>query len=400
MFPREDLFDARGRSLLLPETRELKAIEMREVLEGVQLRANGLIGYLPLTSSIVLNLTPKFPIQNLWRMLSVADTDYDTVLPVLRSYQVDNAVPPHELLARGFGHYLSAILTVGVTRGYYQEPYRGHFKPKVNFGRTVGGYLSRGDELNVASDAFAFSAGLYPNALLKSACVDFVRVMPRGEKWAADRRLIGEALNALASVRPTRMRFGEQSSALALPVWLQDSYFGALTVYAMLLGFSRIGFSYASQGTELPSFLFSLDSVFESYVRNTFREQLRERKIAVLDGNASRHQGLLFLDSRRYPIKPDLIFRRKKVVLAIGEVKYKEELKEQDRYQVISHAVATGAPIAVWVSPASLAAKPGIEYVGTISTGTKFYHYLLDISGDLDVASTAMVNDVSKLLDH
>ena len=371
---------------------------MRDVFDGVELRANGLIGYLPLTSSIVLNLKPKFPIQNLWRMLSVADTAYDKVLPVLRSYQVANSIPPHELLARGFCHYLAGILTAGIARGYYQEPYRGHFKPKVHFGRTVGGHLSRGDEVNVASDAFTFSAGLYPNELLKAACLDFIRVTPRGEKWVADRRLVAEALNALGSVQPKRMRFGEQSLASTLPVWLRDSYFGALTVYAMLLGYSRIGFSYEAQGIELPSFLFSMDSIFESYVRNTFREALREEKVAVLDGNLTKHQGPLFLDNKRYPIKPDLIFRRKKAVLGIGEVKYKESLHEHDRYQVISHAVAIGAAVAVWISPVPPDAKAGLEYVGTVATGTKFYHYQLDISGDLDSASASMVAEVAKLL--
>lgn len=397
-FPREDLFDNLGRSLLLPETRELKAIEMREVLEGVEIRANGLIGYLPLTSKIVLNLEPKFPIKNLWRMLSIADTAYDTVLPVLRSYQTADSVPPHELLARGFCHYLSAILSTGVARGYYAEPHRGHYKPKVNFGRTMGGFLSRGDELNVASDMVTFSAGLYPNALLHAACLDFIRIMPRGEKWLAPRRLIGEALNALGSVRPARMRFGEQALAATLPVWLRAEYFGALSVYAMLLGYSRIGFEYAAQGTEMPSFLFSLDTVFESYVRNTFRDALRDRKIAVLDGNVYQHHGQLFLDNKRYPTKPDLIFRKKKVALGMAEVKYKDAIHETDRYQVISHAIAMGAPVAVWISPATSTDKAGLEYVGSISTGTKFYHYLLDISGDLDAAGSEMVAKVSALL--
>src|SRR5688572_5181062 len=85
VFPREDLFDTTGHSLVLPKTRELSAVELKDVLNGVNLRALGLIGYLPLTSEIVLNLRPRFPLANLWRMLAVADESYDRVLPVLRS---------------------------------------------------------------------------------------------------------------------------------------------------------------------------------------------------------------------------------------------------------------------------------------------------------------------------
>jgi len=382
IFPRDELFDARGQSLLLPETRQLSAVDLREVVAGVELRALGLIGYLPLTSGIVLNLRPKFPVKNLWAMLAVADETYGRVLPVLRSYETANVSAPHQLLARGFCHYLREILTVGVARGYYQEPYRGHFKPKVNFGRTVANYLSRGDDINVASDAFAFSANLYINGLIKSACLAFLRVIPRNDRWQGERHLLLEALNALHVVTPVRMQFGDQTLSSSLPMWVRDSYLGALTVYSVLLGFTKVGFSYDAQGSDMPSFLFSLDEIFENFVRNTFRAPLREQAIAVLDGNVSRPQHPLFLDNKRFPIKPDLIFRKGKTVLGIGEVKYKPRIEEADRYQVISHVVALGVPIGVWISPATND-NPGLEYIGSIATGARFYHYRLNITGDL-----------------
>lgn len=398
LFQRDDLFDRDGRSLLLPETRELNKIELRDLLDGIELRVKGLIGYLPLTPHIVLNLVPKFPIANLWRMLEVADTEYDRIYPVLRSYQAANATPPHEMLARGFCHYLRTILTVGVARGYFLEEHRGHYRPKVQFGRTVSSYLARGDELHVNSDSFTFSAGIYPNALLKSACMAFLHVMPRKPEWDEDRKLIGEALNALGMVRPERMRYGDQAAAALVPAWLRDGYRGALMVYSMLLGYSRIGFAYEAHGTEMPSFLFSLDDIFESYVRNTFREALAAQKIAVLDGNKSQHHGRLFLDNRRYPTKPDLIFRQKKVVIGLGEVKYKPGIEESDRYQVLSHVLAAGCKVGVWISPAAAGKSGGLEYVGSVSTGAKFYHYQLDIGGDLNIASSAMVKKVTALL--
>lgn len=398
LFQRDELFDHDGRSLLLPETRELNKIEMRDLIDGIELRVKGLIGYLPLTSQIVLNLVPKFPIANLWRMLEVADTDYDRIYPVLRSYQAANSIPPHEMLARGFCHYLRSILTTGVARGYYLEQHRGLYRPKVQFGRTVSGYLARGDQLNVAADSFTFSAGIYPNALLKSACMAFLHVMPRGDQWDDDRKLIGEALSALAMVTPQRMQFGGQTSASTVPAWLRDGYRGALTVYSMLLGYSRIGFAYDAHGTEMPSFLFSLDDIFESYIRNVFRAALADQKIAVLDGNKPQHHGKLFLDNKRFPTKPDLIFRKNKVVIGLGEVKYKPGIEESDRYQVLSHVLAAGCKVGVWISPAQAGKAGGLEYVGAVATSAKFYHYQLDIGGDLDAASATMIEKVAALL--
>lgn len=397
LFPREELFNSLGQSLLHPETRQLPAVELRDVTSGIELRALGLIGYLPLTANIVLNLRPKFPVKNLWAMLKVADETYDRVLPVIRSYEISNVSAPHQLLARGFCHYLRNILTVGVTRGYYQEPYRGHFKPKVNFSRTVTHYLARGNDISVASDVFSFSANLYANGLIKSACLDFLRVLPRNDRWRDERQLLMASLNALHSVKPLRMKAGDQCVTTSLNMWVREAYLGALNVYAILLGFSKVGFSYDAQGSEMPSFLFSLDYIFESFVRNTFKSFFREKMIAVLDGNLQKNQHSLFRDNRRFPIKPDLIFQKDKVVLGIGEVKYKPRISEADRYQVISHVVALDIPIGVWISP-TINDDTGLEYVGSISNGAKFYHYRLNISNDLDLSRSAMVNEIFALL--
>ena len=397
-FDREDLFDLRGRSLVLPETRDLSAVELKDVQDGVQLRALGYIGYLPLTADIVLNLRPKFPVTNLWRMLSLADETYDTVLPVLRSYERTTAAgsPPHQLLVRGFCHYLRQIMDLGVAKGYYREPYTGFFKPKVDFGRTISRHLSRGDDLNVSGQQFTFSANLRINAVLKSACLGFLHVAPRTAGWDADRRLLLEALNALHRVPQIAMRFGDEHMADTVPQWNREYYRGALSVYSVLLGYTNVGFAYAAQGSEMPSFLFCLDDIFESFVRNSLRAGYRERKISVVDGNLTKNQRPLFRDNSVYPIKPDAIIKRKKQIIAIAEVKYKPDIEEKDRYQVISHAVALGAPIAFWISPALTEAEAGLTYVGSISTGTKFYHYRLNLDGNLDQAVERMIIKISE----
>ena len=361
LFQREELIDHKGLSLILPEARSLSAFELREVFTGIELRVLGLIGYLPLTSSLVLNLRPKFPIGNLWRMLAFADETYGRVLPVLRSYERTNTVAPHQLLVRGFCHYLRKILSIGVTRGYFPKAYEGYFKPKIHFGRTVTRYLSRGDDVKVAGSVFAFSFDGHVNALLKSACTDFLRVMPQNRLWDGERRLVLEAHNALHQVTPTRMRIGEEDVANSAPIWLRDHYYGALCVYGILLGHSKIGFSYATQGTALPSLLFRLDDIFESFVRNSLREGLRDAKLSVVDGNKSGHQQSLFRDNRKFPIKPDVLIRRGKDMIAIGEVKYKPKITEVDRYQVISHVVASGSPLGIWISPAQESEKSNLK---------------------------------------
>jgi 5-methylcytosine-specific restriction endonuclease McrBC regulatory subunit McrC len=400
LFMREELFDKSGRSLVLPETRALAAIEMRDVLDGIELRARGLIGYLPLTSNIVLNVIPKFPLENLWSMLALADEEYERVLPILRSYEhAEGGRAPHQLLVRGFCHYLRLLSNSGVFRGYHKETHHGYFRPKINFSQTLARYLSRGDLINVSADSFAFSARLPINAVLKSACLDFLRVTPRNEKWEDERRLIRDALNALESVYPRKMHAGEEAMAASVPIWIRDSYRGALTVYAVFLGFTSVGFSYNAQGSSMPSFLFKLDDIFESFVRNTLRKGLPDRRLSVVDGNKHVHQQALFRDNTRFRIKPDALIKRGNETLAIGEIKYKHEVKEEDRYQVISHVIASRSPIGIWISPALSGAESGMEYIGSVATDARFYHYRLNISSGLEEAKTDMISSISRLLD-
>ena len=398
LFQREELFDQKGQTLLLPETRSLSAVELREVFTGIELRVLGLIGYLPLTSSLALNLTPKFPIANLWQMLDSADENYDRVLPILRPYEHANDSAPNQLLTRSFCFYLREILSVGVTRGYSTQEYEGHFKPKIHFGRTVARFLSRGEYVRVAGSMFVFSFNAQLNSLLKSACKDFLRIMPQGEMWQSERLIVLDALNALFQVTPSRMLIGEESIANLAPIWLRDSYYGALRIYAILLGHSNIGFSYDAKGTKLPSFLFRLDEIFESFVRNSLRNGLQDSEISVVDGNKPRHQQPLFNDNRQFVIKPDALIRRRKNVVAVCEVKYKPKIHEVDRYQVISHVVSSCSPLGIWISPAREGENADLNYVGTMANGAKFYHYRLNVFGDLDLALGKMIGALQQLI--
>jgi 5-methylcytosine-specific restriction enzyme subunit McrC len=124
---------------------------------------------------------------------------------------------------------------------------------------------------------------------------------------------------------------------------------------------------------------------------------LSEEKIAVLDGN--KHQGRLFEDNKVYPTKSDLIFRRsKKEVIGLGEVKYKPKLKEADRYQIISHVTAAQAPVGILFSPANEGESQRLERIGRLPTGAQFYHYRVNIQGDIRAAQAQMIRDVHAIL--
>ena len=397
LFPRNELFAANGESLILPETQDMSVVDMREVKNGIDLRALGVIGYLPLTKNIVLNLKPKFPLENLWHMLSVAENSYNKIYPILRSYERQSTAPPHLLLCRAFCHHLNHITTHGFIRQYCRESRIGFYKPKINLARTMSSFLSRGDTISVHSDSFSFTADVNPNSVLKSACIDFLRIIPRTPDWLVEKNILLSALSDLHNVESKKLERSDLNLHSNLPIKIKDEYRFAFSLYSMLLGYSSVGFSYESRGIDMLSFLFSLDDIFERFIRNTLQAGFRPKSISVTDGNFTRHQVPLFEDNKKFPIKPDVIFKSNRLVIGMAEVKYKPKLKEVDRYQVISHVVGLKSPLGIWISPRS-EGQPELEYIGKISSDAKFYHYRFDLHSDIKKSQESMISRISDLL--
>ena len=396
-FPRSDLVDSLGQSLVLPETRDLKAFEIKDSADGAQLVTFGLIGYLPLTKNVTLNIVPKFPIGNLWTMLEVGSETYRNVLRTLRRYHVSSHQAPIHLLARSFCQFLRGMMEVGLQRDYYLRHRTGYYRPRVQFGPTIGRFVSRGDPVRAVSNIFEFGLDSPVNQIVKAACLRFVRIVPDTADWDQERALLNAALDAHQHVQEREPNPTEFKLAKSVSFRIEQHYAGMLRVYQLLLTGGGIGFTYDSGGKELPSFLFNLEGVFERFIRETFARGFRNAGVAVLDGN--RHPGWLFEDNSCYPTKADLIFRSgSKEVIALGEVKYKPRLRESDRYQIISHTTAAKAPIGILFRPANEDESQSLDRMGRLSTGAQFYQYVIDIAGDLATSQERMVQDIHSLL--
>lgn len=243
---------------------------------------------------------------------------------------------------------------------------------------------------------FEFGLDSPVNRIIKAACLRISRLIPRGVDWEEERRLIQIALETLQRVQEREPGALDFDLDRSVTLRLRAHYSGMLRVYQLLLTGGGIAFTFEPGGKELPSFLFNLDDIFERFIRQTFVQGLRAHSIAVLDGN--KNQGRLFEDSRVYPTKSDLIFRRtKKAVIGLGEVKYKPKLKEVDRYQIISHVTAAKAPLGILFTPAGEGESQRLERIGRLATGAQFYHYRVNIQGDIATAQARMIDDVLDL---
>ncbi|MBV6872152.1 5-methylcytosine restriction system specificity protein McrC [Xanthomonas euvesicatoria] len=396
-FPRADLMSKDGQSLILKETWRSNVIEVKDLENCSRLMALGSIGFLPLTSSIILNIVPKFPLENLWTMLEVGGETYSRLLPVMKRYQVSENPTPSFLLARSFCYYLKEALSIGLMRNYYEKERSGHYSPKVEFGPTINKYISRGDPVNTISRSYSYGLGNVANQIIRSACADFIRIIPDDGAWRHERDLIRDALDNLAMLPAVRISYSDLLIEPNVPTRLKPSYLGMMEVYRLSLGGGGVSFAYEQQGRELPSFLFKLEDIFENFIRKSFAAVARESGISIVDGNIK--PGKLFEDSKVYDIKSDIFFKRgKKNVIAIGEVKYKPSLKETDRYQLISHVTASNCKLGIMFSPANSGEPQSLTRMGKLPTNAAFYHYRLSLDGDIAKNAQKMVHEILALM--
>lgn len=392
------LFDEAGRSLILETVRALKVTSLRDVEGAVELRAIGVVGYFPITDSLALDIVPKFALLNFWRMVELAGERFDRVLPLIRSYAVQESAPPQWILARVFCGSLKEILAVSPAKKFISEEFEGYLTGRPDFARTVSRFLSRGDVVNVASHVFRHSRNVQINGIVKSACIDFLRIVSRTQGSDSERRILLDGLRTLDGVLAKPMWEGDERLAEDVPEWCRLNYLSALQTYALYLGHYGISISHSTRGALMPSFLFRLDSIFERMVRNTLVKSFAKRGVEVRNGNLASNNVPLFLGNSNYSVKPDVIIGPKPLPVAIIEVKYRGQIDEDARYQLISHVIATGCNVGLWVSPAVGTDDEGLEYVGVLRNGESFYSYRLDLSGDLDMALAKMADEIEKLV--
>ena len=124
-------------------------------------------------------------------------------------------------------------------------------------------------------------------------------------------------------------------------------------------------------------------------------------RVATVDGNKKRHQLPLFVDNNKYKTKPDLIVKDQRGTLMIGDAKYKKKPSEEDRYQIISHALAYGVNKAILIYPLPPRGEhSGLKRLGNIGhhNSIEVYEFYFDLSGDLSASDQQLKTAFAALL--
>lgn len=392
--PHDQLFDQNGELKFVSDSNDRSLVRVSQGREHMVLQIGGVIGRLPITESLALDISPKFPISNLARLLALSDQSLDRKVGVERLYDFtewSGFLP--ELLLRSFATELSAMKMEGTHRDYRRATREDIPRPKLNFRRSEQKFWGRGIATRAIVEGFEFTLDNPTNRIIKAALRRAIPLATGEGTMRTELSVFAEAMQAYGFVSDVPRSNVDRlfASAITELPGFKPHHRNALWIARELINRSSEVLEFADKRLSLPSYLINLDRVFESYLRNVLRVKLGaiEPSPEVQDGNLKGFTKPLLNDSDRFVVMPDILVfgangERPELV---ADVKYKTKPKEEDRYQIITHSLSHQCRRAMLIYPKRKGGPTGLVRLGEIGPAAfpiDLFEYHFDLNADLE----------------
>ncbi|MGD1885033.1 MAG: hypothetical protein ACFB11_22490 [Paracoccaceae bacterium] len=403
--PLSDLIGEDGQLNLRADLIGRGLVEVKQSKFDLRLQINGLVGRLPLNSRVGLDIGPKFPVSNLNRMVYASNEQLENPFGTERPYE--DAVSEDYLpvpLVRTFAAILKSLITRGLLKRYQRQQSDGPPKSRVDFNKTQQKYWSKLKPTMAVVEYYEFGHDNLPNQCLRFAAEKALAISKGNPHLSGCIGDLAASLRQLSRVSQRdayTLRRDLMAVQQVVPAWRSD-YHRGLQQAIKIIGAVDVSLNTAQKGLALESFIISLDDVFEGYVRSVLAElpDFGFGRVATLDGNKKRHQLPFFVDNKKYKIKPDLIVKDGRGALIIGDAKYKKKPSEEDRYQIVSHALAYGVKKAILIYPKSPSSQQsGLVRLGKIGleAGIEVFEFYYDLSSDMKMSEQQLRSAIQSL---
>lgn len=385
-------------------------VEIRQSGQGdIVLKIGGVVGRLPINSKTAIDISPKFPMGNLARLMSLSDDYLSKRMDIWRSYEItksDGYLP--ELLLKNLAEYLKRAHVEGAHREYVKETVEGSLRPRINFTKSSQRFWAKGQMTKAVSDQFSFTRNNLVNQILSEACKTSISLSRNLPSLHRETNTFVQFLAGMPSFKKIShaVLIDRYQEAISAVPSFKPSLAKAIEISIEILKRSGVSYLVGRQGIELPSYLINLETAFESYCRNILSAGLRaaDPKIIVGDGNKKPWIKKLFNGEGANEAKPDLVltYGEDRSPIVIGDVKYKREIKVEDRYQIIAHALSYNVDVAFLCCPASYKQESGLTKIGEIGHGASkitLYEYRFDLRSSLEIEEKSFVSGILSLID-
>lgn len=347
-----------------------------------QLKSLGWVGYIPVSEDLTLYLSPKIPLENLFRLL-----EYAYSLKIHFPGGLTRCGSLAEFYERLAGVLARRVMDRG-RRGFYREyVQREDTLPYVRGRLDVEGALRRPWDVSLRCHFDEQTADVEENQILLWTLSRIAQSGLCSERVMATVRRAYRLLQGAASLRP----FEPEACVGRLYSRLNDDYEGLHGLCRFFLEHS--GPTHRTGRHAMLPFLIDMARLFELFVARWLEVHLPAEY-------SSRAQVRVALgDYDEIKLRIDLVVSERSTgrTLCVLDTKYKEHDSPStaDINQVVTYAVVKNAPLAVLIYPRRLA-RPTSATFGDF--GIRVRTLAFPLHGDIEEAGRAFLNELLSAL--
>jgi 5-methylcytosine-specific restriction enzyme subunit McrC len=370
---------------LYPEIESKGYFSVQFLGRSLQLTAGAYVGLIPINSRVTIDVEPKLPVQNLARVIEIAQRRLRAVERATRPY-VDQGTASAsilEFLAQSLLKEIDLIQTGGLHRWYVKcEENSSHPRGRLDFGRNLRLNVMRGTKHKISFSRHELTTNTAYNQLIKAALWLAAERLSRLE--IRNRQLLDQladglrVFEGLPLVEPTRIASFVQQELDRDRIPPSRSYYTQALKVSLSIVRGRSVQDGPHGQLELASYVINFETLFEDYLRRALQLSARNDQSRVLDGNGVGGRALF--DEKQEPLaQPDIVIKslgRQPVVI---DVKYKEKVERADINQVVTYAATYRTDLAILVFQYSGFGQIGLRLIGSIDD-LKVYAYAFDLN--------------------
>jgi 5-methylcytosine-specific restriction enzyme subunit McrC len=413
----------------------------------LRLSAMGVTGLIPLTDQVMIQVRPRFPLQNLTHMVTACGYE-PAMLSALRDYSPSDywADWLRDVLADALLAAIDTIRQQGFLRVYVRRSDTSAFPHgRINATASATRIASRGINHRVNYSWFERTIDNPPNRVLKAALLwlhGHYLYAPRHRGLRTRMSRIAEAIRLFHEVETDRhlqsLNDAQVRGTEPLPT-PRGYYRPALGLAEAILTGRGISLDPSSPArargagppftvdpgistdVTLPTLLVKTEDLFEEFVRRSLQASFaQDPDVAILDGNKSEGRLPLYVPHTTADLaglppheivttsgpephaEPDVVCRRPDGSHPlVADVKYTnvDDLADRSEVeQVVLYGIRYRSPIVMTIHPKRDRAKHGLHVAGRIGP-LLITQYRVDLSNsDLDAEMNLLANDLRALL--
>jgi 5-methylcytosine-specific restriction enzyme subunit McrC len=320
----------------------------------VVFRADRHVGLIPINENFAVHVRPRTRISNIAHMLIKSGVVPIALPDYSRGYMPRFEIGEHveRIYYKSLIGGVERVVSRGLLKSYSRVENPPAWRGRLLLAETISRHIANGIRYRKEFEFNTLSVATPENIALKEALLHVGAWLKANEPRNTAIKDVNRLLAAMEIIPRWESRLDYLITEVGRRVSLLPGHYGYYrdplwTAYLLLQ--SKLP-DLASDGfISLDSLIIDISKVFEAYVRRILSDRAAARGWVIRDGNL--RPAKFFIDEGTYEVRPDIVITQGNTSLAVLDMKYKPDLKEGDRYEVLSFMDVFGVTIGGFICP-------------------------------------------------